>query len=298
MAKDSVKELKERIRELELEVLEREKDISTFRSELSQANKKLEGLIAQINQELRVVYSIQKILVPTEIPNIPGFEFSSKFIPSHIRGGDYFDIFEHEDRSKFGIIVASCSGHVMSALLLSVLLKITGQMEARRGAEPHVIVKKIATELLGEIGESDSADIFYGVFDRRTFSLNYCRLGQVMGVMHDYSTKELKILKASGPTLAKGIDLELQTYSEPLNPRDRLIFCTRGVEESRNTEGQEYGQERLLRSILEGSPKGVHELRMQILYHVNRFSSGQEPPRDMTVVVSEVKDRVIKLAQS
>lgn len=298
MAKDSVKELNERIRELELEVHEREKDISVFRSELSRANKKLEGLIAQLNQELRVVYSIQKHLVPTEIPNIPGFEFSSKFIPSHIRGGDYFDIFEHEDRSKFGIIIASCSGHVMSALLLSVLLKITGQMEARRGADPHVIMKKIATELKPEIGDEDTADIFYGVFDRRSFALNYCRVGSVTGIMQDYSTKELKILKASTPSLTKDADLKLETHSEPLNPRDRLIFCTRGITEARNMEGQEFGQERLFRSILEGSPKGVHELRMQILYHVNRFTSGQEPPRDMTVVVSEVKDRVIKLAKS
>lgn len=294
---DDINELKEKIRELELEVQEREKDIATFRKELMSANRKLEGMIGELNHELKIVHAMQRQIVPTEIPNIPGFEFSMKFVPSHHRGGDYFDVFEHQDRTQFGIIVASSSGHMMSALLLSVLLKMTGRLEAKRGAEPHAIMKIIATELMPNIEGDETADIFYGLFDRRNFSLSYCRAGDVTAMMQDYSSNELKLLKSKTGPLSKNSTMDFETQSIALNPRDKLIFCTKGMVESRNLEGEEFGQDRLFKSILEYSSRGVHELRNQLFFQVHKFSGGQEPQRDRTVLIAEVKDRVIKLAK-
>ena len=99
-----IESLQQRVRELEAELLEREKDLAVFRDELNRANEQLEQFIKQIGQELKIASLIQKALVPTEFPNIPGFEFSTKFVPSPISGGDYFDIFEHEDKFRFGIV--------------------------------------------------------------------------------------------------------------------------------------------------------------------------------------------------
>ena len=94
--------LQSRISELEAELADRERDLTVFREELARANSQLERFIKQISQELKMASLIQKALVPTEFPNIPGFEFSTKFVPSVISGGDYFDIFEHEDKFRFG----------------------------------------------------------------------------------------------------------------------------------------------------------------------------------------------------
>lgn len=297
MADESTESLKIRILELQEEVSEREKDLAVFRRELTSANKRLEALIGEINQELKVVQAMQKHLMPTEIPNIQGFEFSSKFLPSFARGGDYFDVFEHEDRSRFGVIVASSTGHVMSALLLSVLLKLTGRMEARRGSEPHHMLNQIILELLPSIQASDNADVFYGLFDRRNFSLSFAKTGDVLALHYDYAAAELKLLRTANPPIGIGFSSEIVSQSVAMNPRDKLIFCTKGVLEARNLEGKEFGQDRLYKSILEYATRGVHELRNQIFYQVQKFSGGQEIPRDMTVVVAEVKDRVIKLAK-
>ncbi|MCB0356658.1 MAG: sigmaB regulation protein RsbU, partial [Bdellovibrionales bacterium] len=143
MAHDPTEHFQNRIKELEAEIVEREKDLAVFRRELGQVNRQMEELIARLTRDLKVAHEIQRFLVPTEFPNIQGIEFSYKFVPSAIRGGDYFDIFEHQDKFRFGLILASGSGHSMSALLLSVLLNITGKMEARKGADPHKIVKTI-----------------------------------------------------------------------------------------------------------------------------------------------------------
>jgi serine phosphatase RsbU (regulator of sigma subunit) len=83
-----------------------------------------------------------------------------------------------------------------------------------------------------------------------------------------------------------------------LNPRDRVVLCTRGVIEAQNAAGESYGVERVTRSFLGAPKRGVHELRNHILYEVQKFSGHTDPSRDQTRVVLEVKDTVIKLAKS
>lgn len=295
---ESEVQLKQRIRELEDEVFHREQDLARFRRELGEANTRLESLIAQIATDLRAAEAIQRLMVPTEFPNISGLEFSTKFIPSAVSGGDYFDIFEHDDPMHFGIVAASSSGYATSSLFMSVLLKMTSRMEARRGSSPHEILNLLANDLRPGLREEDRIDIFYALIDRRTFDLHYCRLGDVVGLVQDYATGELRSLKSSGGVVTRDFAAVAESHKVALNPRDRLIVCTRGVTSVTNTEGEAFGQERVMKAVLEGPKRGVHELRNQILYQVQKFGQYQDPKRDQTVVVAEVKDRVIKLAKS
>ncbi len=298
MTGNQIQELMRRIAELESEVRDRESDLARFRLELSGANSQLESLIAQLQVELKMIHNIQRNLVPTEIPHIPGFDFSTKFIPSLVSGGDYFDIFEHEDRFRFGTILASSSGHAMSALFLSVLLKFSGQLEARKGAEPSRILELILGEIVPAMQEGSRADLFYGVIDRRNFELKYSLVGKLHGFWQPYGGKELRLLEASAAEVRpKESPTKIESKGALLNPRDRLIICTRGVSEVKNLKGEEFGVARLSKIILEGPQAGVHELRNHILFEVQKFLGGQELQRDQTVLVLEVKERILKLAK-
>jgi sigma-B regulation protein RsbU (phosphoserine phosphatase) len=291
-------ELRARVRELEAELLERERDLSLFRGELAKANLQLERFIKQIAQELKLANLIQKALVPTEFPNIPGFEFSSKFAPSPLKGGDYFDIFEHEDKFRFGIVLATSSGYSMSSLFLSVLLKMTGQLEARKGGAPEKMLELMARELVPNIQAGDQASVFYGVIDRRSFEFHYSSAGRSTAFLFSYGTNKIQRLDADSEAIGPGFRGDLKSATVSLNPRDRLIVCSDGVSSAANARGEMFGEERLYKAIL-GAPRlGVHELRNEIFYQVEKFAQGCDLPQDMTVIVTEVKDRVIKLAKS
>ncbi len=298
MSKPTREELIERVRQLEGEVLEREQDLKRFRDELGRANQRLEVLITQLSQEVKLAHVIQKTLVPTEFPHIAGFEFSTKFIPSYISGGDYFDIFEHEDRARFGVIVSSASGHTMSALMLSVLLKMTSQLEARRSSAPHQVLESMFAQLKEHMSESDQADIFYSLIDRRTFDMQYVRAGNLVVLHQNSLTGEVIALDSGLDPLNASFVSPIDSGVVSLGPRDRVVLCTRGVIEACNLKGENYGMERVTRSLISGPKRGVHELRNHILFEVNKFSQGAEPPRDQTLVVLEVKDKVIKLART
>lgn len=293
-----IETLQHRIQELEAELSEREKDLSVFREELAKANSQLERFIKQIGQELKMASLIQKALVPTEFPNIPGFEFSTKFTPSPISGGDYFDIFEHEDKFRFGIVLANSSGYSMSALFLSVLLKMTGQLEARKGTSPDRILELMAKELVPTIQANDRANVFYGVIDRRSFEMTYSGAGRVIGLLFSFSSGKLQRLECGAQPFEQGFKAELKSSSLSLNPRDRLILCSEGVIRALNAKGEAFGEERLYKAVLAAPRLGVHDLRNEIFYQLERFTQGRDLPQDVTVVVTEVKDRVIKLAKN
>src|ERR1039458_260624 len=105
------KKSEERILQLETLLHQKDHELQNYRDEVNRLNEQLERVIAQISGELKMAHLIQQALVPTEIPNIPGFEFSTKFIAGSETGGDYYDIFELDDRFKFGIILSSSSGY-------------------------------------------------------------------------------------------------------------------------------------------------------------------------------------------
>lgn len=288
--------LKEKISELEHELAVKDAELHRYRLELAKANTVLEKMILQVNQELKMAQSLQKFLSPTELPNVQGFDFSTKFLPGTRSGGDYFDIFEHEDKLKFGILISSASGYSLSSMLLSVIIKISSQIEARRGLEAHKVVGLLAKEVVPNIANDDKASLFYGVVDRRTYEMQYCSVGVIDGFMQVYGQDELVELLPTGPSLGKDFNTEPQSRVLQLNPRDRLIIATEGLKLSQNSLGVNWGGHGLSTAIQKAPKSGVHELRNEILIANEKYTGKTDPIRDQTVIVTEVKDRVIKLA--
>lgn len=297
MAKET-ESLKLRIQELESDLAATEKELARHRHELGKANASLEKLIAQVTEEIRFASLIQKMLSPTELRNISGFDVSSKYLPGDRFGGDYFDIFEHEDKLKFGIVVASSSGYTMSSLFLSVLIKISSQMEARKGLEPDKMLELLAKELVPNITNADKASLFYGVIDRRTYELSYSSVGRVEAYLQVYGDSGLQSLEACGPSLSKEFNTKPLSMKIQLNSRDRIVIATEGLVSAQNSDGQTWSGEGLRNAIRLAPRQGVHELRNEILHQSERFTGRTSPLRDQIVIVMEVKDKVIKLAKN
>lgn len=288
--------LKKQIQELKAELHLKEAEISKYRLEVDRANEELERIISDLTQELKLAGKIQKLLTPTEIPNIPGVEFSTKFMAGTKSGGDYFDIFELHDKLKFGILLSSCSGYSMSALFLSVLMKYTAQMEARKGLAPDAVIQLLASEIVPQIQKNETASIFYGVVDRRNYELNYCCVGTIGGILQTQGKDHVSWLEPSAGPLKKDFSEKPLAHALSLGPRDRFILCTEGVWFAQSHD-QNFGKERLITAIKSQQKATVHDLRNEILFQVEQFTGLKDPDRDQTVIVTEVKDRVIKLAK-
>jgi sigma-B regulation protein RsbU (phosphoserine phosphatase) len=144
----------------------------------------------------------------------------------------------------------------------------------------------------------DRASLFYGVVDRRTFELHYCLLGSNLALVIDGQTGKMKALKGSSSPLAKGMALEIVGHRISLSPRDRLLIVSEGLIKTMNPAGEAFGLDRLTQAIMRAPSSGVHELRNEILYQLEKFAESTDFPEDVTVIVTEVKDKILKLAKS
>lgn len=293
---DENEALKKQIRLLEQELQKKNQELLIYRTQVREMNQQLEKVLAQINHEIQMAHDLQKILSPTEMPLIQGFDFSSKFIAGSKSGGDYFDIFEMKDKLKFGILLSSCSGYSISALFLTILIKMSAQVESRRGLEAHEMVKELADQLKPQILPKDKVNLFYGIVDKRSYELSYCAVGNIDVLLQHFGQEAIQTLEPCAGPLIKDFNTELRSLTVQLNPKDRCILCSEGIARSVNDQSEAFGAERIRESIRSAPKQGVHELRNEILYRLENFMGSPEPQRDCTVVALEVKDRVIKLA--
>lgn len=294
----SEKSALEKIKDLEVKLQHKELEVQRYRLQLKEMNTRVETMIEQMSYELKMAHKVQSILSPVRLPLIGGFEFSSKFVPGARFGGDYFDIFEHEDKMKFGIIVASASGYAMSALLLSVLIKVSTQVEARKGLQPHQLISILGDEIQSTCSENDQASVFYGVVDKRDYSLNYCSVGYIDSYLQKKGIDNLEYLESCNGPLSLQPRKALSSMKVSLEVGDRIILGTEGLGKSMNAQKQYWGAEGF-REAIHGAPsQGVHELRNEILFQNSQFLEGQPSLRDQTVMVMEMKEKVVKLAMA
>jgi sigma-B regulation protein RsbU (phosphoserine phosphatase) len=161
-------------------------------------------------------------VVPTELPNIQGFEFSSKFIASSLTGGDYFDIFEHRDRMQFGMLMSSSSGYGLSALFLSIFMKFTFQSRQDGHHSPEELLAALKAEMVPTLSDKDFFHCFYGVMNRRHLRLDYLNLGHVVALQYISATQSLKRLQANNKPVSRdasfdSIKVESLTSSLKIN---------------------------------------------------------------------------------
>jgi phosphoserine phosphatase RsbU/P len=289
MSQDELKQLKKMIAELEAELKIKSSEVIVYRQELQKFSQKLDRLMMQTTNDTQLLSKIQKALVPTEIPRIPGFEISRKFVYGTQSGGDYFDIFEHEDKFRFGILVASSSGYAMSALFLSLILKVSHVLEAKKGNAPEKVLQQMAEELKSLAGPQDFTNAFYAVIDRRDYSFKFCSAGHVEGFFMT-SGKVIQRLKSEFSPISQQFSGQLSSAQIELEAKSRIVIITDGL-------FNVLGADQVAQIMTDNCKGGVHDLRNELLFQAQRISGLQEPLRDQTVVVIEVKDQVIKLAK-
>jgi phosphoserine phosphatase RsbU/P len=295
---DEISALKNRIRALEKELELKDKDLVIYKKEIVKANEQLENLIIHIHSQLKKALEIQRQVVPTEFPNIPGFEFSTKFIASSLTGGDYFDIFEHRDKMQFGLLLSSSSGYSLSALFLSIFMKFTFQARMEAGGySPTNLLSVLEKEFLPNIEEKDRFHCFYGAMNRRHLRLDYINMGDVVAVHYSHATQNLKRLQYENGPVQKSKPVKgLKIDSLDFEPKDKLILCSPGLFKVSSPEGEFFGEERYYSIIKKSAQSDVHNLRNEIFFQAQQFMKSKNWPQDLTVIVVETKERVLKLA--
>ena len=290
-----VQRLKSELQQVYQKLAQKDKDLQVYKNEVQNLNAQIKTLIQNIQYPLLMASKVQKYLVPTEIPKIPGFEFSTKYISGPDSSADYFDIFQLKDQHRFGVILASSSGHTMASLFLSVLIQVFSQIEAKKGISPSKILESLDEKITSSAQPGEKSHVFLMIINRHTLDMTYCSGGNIMAWFQPrHLSGQTQHLQYLNPTRsAIGLHenhkkLFLNEKAEvkiSMNAKDRIIMVSPGLT---STIKDKAFIENLLVKM---KTKNPHDVRNELIYQTQKHKS----KTDRTVLVIDVKDRVLKL---
>lgn len=236
----------------------------------------------EVEVELKVAGTIQKRLLPPELPAMAGFDMAAHHEPSRQIGGDYYDAFWAKD-GTLALAVADSEGKGIPGALMMV--------ETRQLLRASVDVTTCACTTVEALNESLSVDkgparfvtMFLARLDPATKMLRYCNAGHCPGLL----AREGQVTRLDVGGMPLGV-VPASGYEEGicrLAAGDVVLLYTDGITEAANSEGEMFGMERLQGTLRRLAGLGS---AAAVLHGVNAavagFIGGQSPSDDVTVM--------------
>jgi len=234
--------------------------------------------------EIQIAAEIQRTFLPRREPVLDNFEISARNIPAQEVGGDYYDFIQLDDRN-LGIVIADVAGKGIPAALFMALSRSIIRAVATRDKSLDEIIRESNDLITADASAGMFVTLFYCVLDSRSGHLVYVNAGHNPPLHYRNGTGTLHTLLPSG--MAMGV-MPGNTYSVgelDLAPGDVLVLYTDGVTEAFNMPGEEFGEGRLMDTVIASHDLRAGEILGTIFSRVHDFIGEAAQSDDITVVV-------------
>lgn len=241
-----------------------------------------------LDRDLAIAREIQKILLPSDAPDLEGFELSGLNLPARTLSGDYFDFLTVDD-DHLGIAIADVSGKGVPASLIMAMCRSALRSQSRGELSPAALLRGVNRQLYPDMKQDMFISMAYAVLNRHTGEAVLARAGHDAPLLYRDSSGEVEILCPKG--MAVGIDSGgvfdrvCADHSFILDPGDMLLLYTDGLTEALNAGGEEFGVKRLREELRRTAPSGASET-LQHLARSVRFFAGEQPQHDDITLIA------------
>ncbi len=253
--------------------------------------ERVKAAYEEVDRELRAVASIQRSLLPAQLPNVPGLKLAAHYQTARRAGGDYYDFFPLPDGS-WGMLIADVSGHGTPAAVLMAVTHSIAHSFPGPATPPSEMLNYLNAKLC-EHYFSDSGTFitaFYAIYHPQQRTLTYSSAGHNPPRVRSCERGEITALDQAQrfplgviPSM-NAIDAMVQ-----LHPGDQLIFYTDGIIEASNSDGELFGTHRMDAELSRCSSE-PDEIITSLLAALETHTSGAPPSDDRTVIVAKVVD--------
>jgi phosphoserine phosphatase RsbU/P len=261
-----------------LEILQRE-------IEEARAAKRRDALQQRDEQEARM---IQRGLLPSRFPEVPGYGLAGGWRPASGVGGDCYDVLAFE-RGHIGLSIADVCGKGLPAALLMSNLQAAVRAFAQEAARPHSVCASVNRLLCRNMISGRFVTFCYVRVDGPGRTLSYSIAGHNPPILLR-DAGEVVRLTTGGTVLGVFPEAAFEEDTLPLLPGDRLVLFTDGITEARNADGDEYEDERLVATLRRHRELPAAQLQQQLFDDVLAFTGGTLQD-DATLIVLTVDEQ-------
>jgi sigma-B regulation protein RsbU (phosphoserine phosphatase) len=232
--------------------------------------------------ELVAGRTVQLALMPSERPDVPGWDVWLHTEPANDVGGDLVDYLPIGD-CRHGIALGDVAGKALPAALLMVKLQATIRALVPHFPELDALGAGVNRILCRDGVPSRFATLVYLVLTNHLGEVRYLNAGHLPPLLvRGTAIDELRL-----GSMALGFFAEA-SFSEQtlrLSEGDALVVVSDGVVEAMNAAGDFFGDERLRAVLRETAGRPAQQIGQAILAAAAAFMGDTPPHDDISVVV-------------
>ena len=187
--------------------------------------------------DMKQAREVQQVLIPEELPQIPGLTIESEYRPAREVGGDFFQIVPHTTDGSVLIVVGDVTGKGLQAGMLVALIVGAIRNETAHTFDPLAALNALNQALCGR-GHAHATCLALRIAADGSATL--ANAGHLPPYLNG---KELPMEGALPLGMAE--DAKFSVMHFQLAPGDRLLLLSDGVAEAQDEKGQLFGFERI-----------------------------------------------------
>ncbi len=246
----------------------------------------------RLEKEMRFAQRVQAALLPIGLPKrMKGVEVGARFAPARELGGDFHDFLAPES-NMLAVALGDVSGKGVPAALYSVFAAelIRGRTFRRRylpdRSGPASVLSSVNTILHQRQLEEYYCTLCYAIFDLKRRNVTLANSGLPYPIRA--SAEGVSQIEIPGVPLGSFLGSSYDEVTYALHTGDVFVFCSDGVSEAMNVNGDEFGSGRLIEIVKQSHELAPRALVDAIFDAVEAFREGFPPNDDMTAVVVKI----------
>jgi len=229
---------------------------------------------------------IQQALVPTSSMELPGVVAAGRYLPSREVGGDFYAILPLA-RGQVSLAIADVTGKGIPAAALSARGRYLLEAFAQDGPPPETVLARMNSVLAQDAESALFVSLFYGVIDPAAGTLRCTSAGHPAPLLLRQGAPAPRPLEARGLLLGVSADARYAATEVTVRPGDLVLLFTDGITEARNSDGEQFGDERLGALLTASRDAPPQEIADRIMRAVGEWG-GAGPKDDQALVVARV----------
>lgn len=242
----------------------------------------------RIDLDLTLASDVQQMLLPREMPLMPGLEIDARYMTAQKVGGDFYDVFPLEG-GRLGLVVADVSGKGISASLLMAICRTSLRAIAPRHTSPAEVMKELNRSLAADIRAGMYITMTYAIVDVSRSHIVFARAGHELPLLAETRGNSFRHQFIGSEGMPLGL-VESEVFDAVIADRDAnfgvgavFVLFTDGLTEAPNDDGREFGSVRLADAVRGAHDRPAAAINTAIMKAVSSFSRG-EPRDDFTLL--------------
>lgn len=242
---------------------------------------------AGMERQLRLAADVQRRMIPSDPPSLPGFQIASFYGPCLELGGDFFDFIDLPP-DNMGFAICDVVGKGVRASLLMASIRASLRAHATNIYDMSRVLRRVNMDLCEDQLASDFATLFYGVLDYKTRRFTYANAGHPPPLL--LRNNQVIPLSTGGGII--GLDCQANWRQDvmSLQQGDVLLAYTDGLSESMNFEDTYFGHNQVAQALERAvaASYNAEGILKHILWEMRRFTGLQTPSDDLTMAAIKV----------